>query len=268
MASTLTIRCSDGIGLITLNRPDAMNTLTGEMLADLGAAYLQCDRDDAVKVIVITGSGKAFCAGADLSNGGNTFDSSERSDINSCPLAIQAWELRKPIIAACNGHAIGVGLSIATQCDIRVVAKDSKYGFLQNRRGVVTDFGMTALLPKIVGMEAAFELLVRAPKLNGDELQAIGLASRSVEADHVLDEALSIAKDMVENCSPLVMGMHKRLLWDNMDKSLEDAIEHESDGLNYSMRKPDALEGGVAFFEKRKPTWQATINNDWPEFWG
>ena len=161
-----------------------------------------------------------------------------------------------------------MGLSIATQCDIRVVAKDSKYGFLQNRRGVVTDFGMTALLPKIVGMEAAFELLVRAPKLSGDELQAIGLASRSVDADQVLDEALAIAKDMVDNCSPLVMGMHKRLLWDNVDKSIADAIEHESDGLNYSMRKPDALEGGVAFFEKRAPAWQATINNDWPEFWG
>ena len=268
MTNTLTLECSEGIGLITLNRPDAMNTLTGVMLAELGSAFLQCDGDDAVKVIILTGSGNAFCAGADLSDGGNTFDSSNRDDVNSCPLAMQAWELRKPVIAACNGHAIGVGLSIATQCDIRVVSKDSKYGFLQNRRGVVTDFGMTVLLPKIVGMEAAFELLVRAPKLTGDELQAIGLASRSVSADQVLAEALSIAKDMVDNCSPLVMGMHKRLLWDNVDKSINDAINHESDGLNYSMRKPDALEGGVAFFEKRTPNWQATINNDWPEFWG
>tara|TARA_B100000767_G_scaffold273993_2_gene305731 strand:- start:3898 stop:4704 length:807 start_codon:yes stop_codon:yes gene_type:complete len=268
MASTVTTSCLNGIGLITLNRPEAMNTLTGEMLTDLGAAYLQCDRDDAVKVIVLTGSGKAFCAGADLSAGGNTFDSSERNDVNSCPLAIQAWELRKPIIAACNGHAVGVGLSIAAQCDIRVVANDSKYGFLQNRRGVVTDFGMTALLPKLVGMEAAFELLVRAPKLTGEELKTIGLASRSVSQGRVLEEAMSIAKDMIDNCSPLVMGMHKRLLWDNSDKSLADAISHESDGLNYSMRKPDALEGGVAFFEKRTAVWQATINNDWPEFWG
>lgn len=261
------LEVEDGIAVITLNRPEALNTFTGAMVDELGAAYQRCDTDEAIKVVVITGSGRAFCAGADLSDGGNAFDSTDRADTSSCPLSMQAWQIRKPVIAACNGHAVGVGLGVATQCDIRIVAKEGKYGFLQNRRGVVTDFGMTAILPRIVGMERAFELLVRAPKLTGDELHAMGLASRVVAADKVLEEAMVIAKDMAINCSPLVMGMHKKLLWDNLSQSIEAGIEHESFALNYSMRKPDALEGGVAFFEKRDPKWQATVNDDWPDGW-
>lgn len=265
--SAVKLEVIDGIGLITLDRPEALNTFTGAMVDELGEVYQHCDANDAIKVVVITGSGKAFCAGADLSDGGSTFDSSDREDTSSCPLAMQAWEIRKPVIAACNGHAVGVGLGIATQCDIRIVAKEGKYGFLQNRRGVVTDFGMTAILPRIVGMERAFELLVRAPKLTGDELQAMGLASRVVSSDQVLPEAMALAKDMAVNCSPLVMGMHKQLLWDNLSQSISEGVSHETFGLNYSMRKPDALEGGVAFFEKRDPQWQTTISDDWPEQW-
>lgn len=258
----------DGIALITLNRPEALNTFTGEMMNELGAIYQQCDTDDAIKAVVITGSGKAFCAGADLSDGGHAFDSSDRTDTSSCPLSMQAWQVRKPVIAACNGHAVGVGLGLATQCDMRIVAKEGKYGFLQNRRGVVTDFGMTTILPRIVGLERAFELLVRAPKLSGDELHQMGLASRVLPADKVLAEAMLIARDMAVNCSPLVMAMHKKLLWDNLSQSISDGIAHETFALNYSMHKPDALEGGVAFFEKRDPAWESTVNGDWPEQWG
>jgi len=265
--SAVTLEVNEGIGLVTLNRPDALNTFTGTMMEELGAIYQHCDTNDDIKVVVLTGSGKAFCAGADLSDGGNTFDSSDREDTSSCPLAMQAYEVRKPVIAACNGHAVGVGLGVAAQCDIRIVAKEGKYGFLQNRRGVVTDFGMTTILPRIVGMERAFELLVRAPKLTGDELLAMGMASRVVAADQVLTEALALAKDMAVNCSPLVMGMHKQLLWDNLSQSIDQGIAHETFALNYSMRKPDALEGGVAFFEKREPNWSATVSGDWPKQW-
>lgn len=264
MSAAVTLEIKDYIGLITFNRAEAMNTFNGDMLIQLGDAYRQCDGDDSVRVVVVTGSGAAFCAGADLSDGGNTFDSREREDTSSCPLSMQAWQLRKPVIAACNGHAIGVGLGIAAQCDLRIVAREGKYGFLQNRRGVVTDFGMTVLLPKLVGAERAFELLVRARKLTGDELSAMGLASRVLPAAEVLPEAMAIAADMAQNCSPLVMALHKRLLWQNLDCSLDEGIANETAALNHSMRQPDALEGGVAFFEKRAPQWQGEINDCWP----
>ena len=265
MSDAVTLHNDRGIGVITFNRPDTLNTFTNDMLEQLAEHYRACDRDDAIRVVVVTGSGRAFCAGADLSDGGTTFDSSNREDYSSCPLAMQAWEVRKPVIAACNGHAVGVGLGLATQCDMRIVAKEGKYGFLQNRRGVVTDFGMTSLLPRVVGLERAFELLVRAEKLSGDELVARGLALQAVPAEQVLDTALDIARDMAENCSPLVMGLHKQLLWGNLSESVANGIERESFALNYSMRKPDAVEGGVAFFEKRQPVWQASVNDDWPE---
>ncbi len=265
MSDAVTLHEDQGVGVITFNRPDTLNTFTNDMLEQLAECYRRCDLDDAIRVVVVTGSGRAFCAGADLSDGGTTFDSSEREDYSSCPLAMQAWEVRKPVIAACNGHAVGVGLGLATQCDMRIVAKEGKYGFLQNRRGVVTDFGMTTVLPRIIGLERAFELLVRAERLSGDELVARGLALQAVPGDQVLDTALEIARDMVQNCSPLVMGLHKNLLWGNLSESVARGIERESFAMNYSMRKPDAVEGGVAYFEKRQPNWQASVVDEWPD---
>ena len=256
----------DGIGLITLNRPEQRNTLTAAMIDGLGSAYRACDGDDAVRVVVVTGAGDAFCAGADMSAGGDTFDgSAQGSDFSSCPLPFQAWEVRKPVIAACNGHAVGVGLGIALQADLRIFAEEGKYGFLQNRRGVVADFGVEYLLPRLVGFERAFELLVRAPRLPGGEALAWGLASRALPAATVLDEAMVIAADMAANCSPLVMGLHKRLLWNGLDMDRDALIAMETRALHHSMSGPDAVEGGAAWLERRAPDWQSSVTRDWPE---
>jgi enoyl-CoA hydratase/carnithine racemase len=265
MAQSVLLEVADGVATITLNRPEALNTFNWDILDGLGKAYAQCDTDDDVRAVVVTGAGRAFCAGADLSDGGTTFDSSEREDISSCPLAMQAWDVRKPVIAACNGHAVGVGLGIAMQCDMRIVATDAKYGFLQNRRGVVADFGMSYLLPRLVGMEKAFELLVRAPTLSGIELVERGLAGQAAVADEVLAIAQDIARDMAQNCAPQVMGLHKRLLWQGLSLGQEEAIALESKALNHSMHQSDAIEGGVAYFEKRAPQWQGRVSKDWPE---
>lgn len=265
MNESVLLDINEGIGLITLNRPDAMNTFNNEILEGLGEAYQECDCNDAVNVVVLTGAGKAFCAGADLSGGGDTFDGSGREDISSCPLSMQAWDVRKPVIAACNGHAVGVGMGIATQCDIRIVAAEGKYGFLQNRRGVVADFGVTWLLPQLVGMERAFELLVRAQRLTGEQVVEMGMARKCLPSAEVLPAAMEMAADYAVNCAPLVSGLHKQLLWKGLSRDKEAAIAAESAALNHSMHKPDALEGGVAFFEKRDPEWQGTVNNDWPE---
>jgi enoyl-CoA hydratase/carnithine racemase len=193
MAEEVLLEVEDGIGLITLNRPEAKNTLSAGMMDGLGAAYQRCDSDDAIRVVVITGAGDAFCAGADMSGGGDTFDGEGKAmDFSSCPLSFQAWDIRKPVIAACNGHAVGVGLGIALQADMRILAQDGKYGFLQNRRGVVADFAAEYLLPRLVGVERAFELLVRAPRLSGTEAMEWGLASRALPADQVLEAAMEL----------------------------------------------------------------------------
>ena len=142
MNKEIQLSVEQGVALITFNRPEALNTFTSGMMEGLGEAYRRCDEDEEVKVVVVTGAGKAFCAGADMSGGGDTFDAKGELDFSSCPLSFQAWDVRKPVIAALNGHAIGVGMGIAIQADIRILAEEGKYGFLQGRRGVVADFAV------------------------------------------------------------------------------------------------------------------------------
>lgn len=255
----------DGIGLITLARPERLNVIGWQMIEELGAWYRHCDSDESVRVVVVTGSGTAFCAGADLSSG-DAFASEAGGDFTSCPLSMQAWEVRKPVIAACNGHAIGVGLGIALQCDMRVVARGARYGLLQNRRGVVADFGVEWVLPRLVGLERAFELLVRGTRIDGEQAHAWGLAGCLADADAVLPCALDIATDMLRNCSPLVMGMHKRLLWRGLDMQREAFVALETRALHHSMHQPDALEGGMAWVQKRDPQWDGNWMERWPEF--
>ena len=254
----------DGVAVITFDRPEQMNVFTGEMLDELGDAYQRCDADDAVRVVVVTGSGKAFCAGMDMSGGADTFDAQPDIEFTSCPLSMQAWEVRKPVIAACNGHAVGVGLGIAAQCDLRVFAAEGKYGFVQNRRGVVADFAIEQLLPRLIGFERAFEMIVGGVRISGEQAAEWGLAGRVVSADEVLDCALELARDFAVNCSPLVMGLHKRLMWRAPDLAQQPYIDLETRALHYSMGRPDALEGGMAYFEKRPPNWTSSVAGEWP----
>lgn len=265
MNDELLFDVSDGIALITLNRPEAYNTISSAIMEGLGEAYRRCDEDDAIRVAVVTGAGNVFCAGADMSGGGDTFDGSAQAvEIDSCPLSMQAWDVRKPVIAACNGHAIGAGMGLAAQADMRILANEGKYGFLQTRRGVIADFAIEYVLPRLVGFERAFELIVRAPRLSGEEAVEWGLASRSVPSANVLETALQIAGDISVNCAPLVAGMHKRLLWRGLDLPRGDLAALESRALNYTMTKADAVEGGMAYFEKRSPDWSGSVSDEWP----
>jgi enoyl-CoA hydratase/carnithine racemase len=149
---------------------------------------------------------------------------------------------------------------------MRVFANEGKYGFLQSRRGVVTDFAMEYVLPRLVGFERAFELLVRAPRLSGEEAVAWGLAGRSVPAEQVLDTAMEIARDIATGCAPLPVGLHKQLMWRGLDMPLGELAALESRALNHTMTKPDAVEGGMAYFERRAPSWTGSIREDWPDW--
>ena len=252
-AAPLLFDVCDGIAVITLNRPESMNAYTGEMGELWTEAYQRSDADDAIRAVVVTGNGKAFCAGADLSEG-NAFDTPDVDGFSSCPV-FPAWRVRKPIIAACNGHAIGLGFSLALQCDFRILANDAQYGLLQVRRGVLADGCSHWILPRLVGMEKALGILLSGRRMNGQQAHAMGLASQSLPADEVLPEAMAMAGELAMHSAPLVMGMAKRLVWSSSQYALDEMAELETRCLLHTMGKADALEGGAAWAEKRSPLW-------------
>lgn len=252
------------IAIIRLNRPAAMNAFTGQMGAEWSAAYEHCDKSDAIRAVVVTGNGRAFCAGADMSAGEATFASSDLSNFSTCPVK-PAWEVRKPVIAAMNGHAIGLGFSLALQCDFRIAARDAKYGLLQVRRGVLADACMHWLLPRLVGQAVATELLLLGRTYNGEQLHAKGLAMAVEANDTVFDAALALAEELARDSAPLAVAMSKRLLWESATMSLAEMEAKETCWLQHCMGRQDALEGGVAFAERRLPQWQASVSRDWPD---
>lgn len=260
----------EGVALVTLQRPDRRNAFTGRMGDDLGHVYAWCDTNDDVRAVVLTGAaeGAAFCAGADMASGGDTFASrsGERRAFSSSPIRPRAWEIRKPVIAAVNGHAIGIGMTIAMQCDIRILAVGAKYGFVHVRRGVIPDAHSHWTLPRAAGFAAAAELLLTGRHFDAAEAVAMGIASSALPAEEVLPAALAIAHDIAVNTAPLSVAISKWILWSSpvLDADETDAVEtamHE-----HLMGKADAEEGVLAFLERRAPRWALSPTRDWPEW--
>lgn len=268
MSPDLTVEISDGIAVLTLNRPDHRNAYTGEMGALLSQAYLSCDADDDVRAIVLTGAGTAFCAGADFSTGTSPFDApDDAARFTASPIDPAAFELRTPVIAAVNGHAIGIGLTLALQTDIRIVAEDAKCGVVQVRRGVIPDCMSHWTLARIAGAAVAAEILLTGRTFDGAEAVAMGVASRSVPATEVVDQAMDIARDIAVNVAPMSAALSKRLLWDSMTNGysarqvawLETQLHHRVMGTD------DAREGVAAFLDRRAPRWNGSVSRDWAE---
>ena len=256
----------DGVAIITLHRPDHLNTYSGKMGLELGEAYRACDNDDAIRVVVLTGAGKAFCAGADMSMGAETFAKQDEHGFSAAGVDPPAWEVRKPVIAAINGHAIGIGLTLSLQCDMRIIANEGKYGIVQVRRGVMPDGYSHWTLPRIVGLERAAYLLLTGRTISGAEAVELGIALRSLPAGEVLPAALEIARDIAANTAPLSVGISKRLLWENFNLSPAEVGRRETDLHHHLMGKPDAIEGVMAWIERRPPKWMLSVRNDWPDW--
>jgi enoyl-CoA hydratase/carnithine racemase len=258
-------RVEDGVATITLNRPEQLNAFSGKMGEELGDAWRTCDEDDAVRAVVVTGAGSAFCAGADMTAGADTFGSQQgMQGFSASPVKPPAWEVRKPVIAAMNGHAVGLGLTLALQCDLRIAADAGKYGVLQVRRGVMPDACSHWTLPRIVGMERAASLLLTGRKISGREAAEMGLALKSVPGEEVLAEAMQIARDIAENTAPLSVALTKRLLWRSPGLG-PDQVEHLETQLHHVLLgAPDAIEGAVAYLERRPPKWTSSVSDDWP----
>lgn len=266
MPTVVEVDVTDGVAVVTLNRPEHGNAYTPEMGRLLGQAYRQLDVDDAVRAIVLTGAGESFCVGADFSRGNDAFAApGEASEFTASPIDPAAFELRTPVIAAMNGHAIGIGLTIALQADIRVVADTAKYGVVQARRGVIADCMAHWTLAHLAGVGVAADILLTGRTFLGSEAVALGIASRAVPKDDVLSESMRIADDIAVNVAPMSAALSKRLLWDSVINGygprqvaeLETVLHHRV------MGSPDSREGVAAFLERRAPQWSASVHGEW-----
>jgi enoyl-CoA hydratase/carnithine racemase len=255
------------IAVIILNRPEHRNAFSGQMGAEWGAAYRACDADDRIRAVVVTGApaGRAFCAGADLGRRERTFGRQDETTFSAAAIDTPAWRVRKPVIAAINGHAIGIGLSLALQCDLRIVAADAKLAFAHVRRGVLPDASAHWTVVRAVGLARAADLLLSGRTFSGTEAAALGVANQAVPADQVLPVALARARDFAENTAPVSVALSKRLLWQAASGlTAEEVGRLETDAHHVVMGRPDSIEGVMAFLERRRPVWAGRIDQDWP----
>ena len=259
-------RRDPGILLVTFNRPDSMNAFSTEMSSTLVEALRTADTDDSIRVVVVTGSGRAFCAGADFSMGSGTFATPTKETFSSDPLdGFHPWDCRKPVIAAINGHAVGIGMTMTLQCDIRIVAEEAKLGIVQNRRGVLPDAHAHWTLPRLVGHSRATELLLTGRMFRGTDAAEWGLATEAMPADDVLPRALELAAEIATHTAPVSVGVSKRLLWRSAP-SPDEINELERDLHLHLMGTADSKEGVQAFMERRDPEWSLSPTEDWPQW--
>lgn len=254
-----------GVATICLNNPAAMNAFSARMAADWQLVFDYCQAQDAVRAVVLTATGSAFCVGADMSAGQDTFAEQEEMDFSSCPVQ-PLWQLNKPVIAAINGHAIGLGFSLAMQADIKICSDSGKYGLIQARRGVLADGVMHAVLPRLVGLTKALEIVLLGQKMTAEQMLDYGLVNRLCPQVQVLEQAQAMARDIANHCAPLVLGMAKQLLWHSATQSLAEMEQLETSALHHSMKQADAMEGGLAFVERRQPQWTSSVSEAWPAF--
>ncbi|MEC7139620.1 MAG: crotonase/enoyl-CoA hydratase family protein, partial [Pseudomonadota bacterium] len=257
--STILYDVEDGILTITLNRPEALNAFNTPMLEELLDACDRADTDDEVKAIIVTGAGRAFCAGADLSSGGNTFNSDARSDRSSGinpdgggRLTLRLYELNKPIIAAINGPAVGVGVTMTLAMDIRLASTQAKFGFVFARRGIVPEACSSYFLPRAVGISKALEWCYSGKVFPAQEAMDGGLLRSLHEPDDLLIQAREIAAEIRDNTAPVSVALLRHMMWKMLgaDHPME-AHKIDSRGIYYRGRSADSKEGVESFLEKR-----------------
>ena len=262
---TIRFEVEDGVALITLDRPEVRNAFGDGMGEELADAFRRSDADDGVRAVVLTGTPPAFCAGADLSAGGDTFAPRDGTGFSAGAVPMPPWQVRKLVIAAVNGHAIGLGLTLALQCDMRIMAADARYGIVQVRRGVMGDAYSHWTLPRIVGQSAAAEILLTGRTFDGQEMRELGVCRQVLANDEVLPTALELAGDVAANTAPLAVAASKQLLWDTWGRNRAEVEELETWLHHRLMAHPDAREGVLAFLERRPADWRGSVSTESPE---
>ena len=267
----------NSIGIITLNRPDAMNALTHIMRKELIALFEDADRNDSIRAVVVRGAGRAFCAGADLGSGGSTFDLSQQEGPKvslsehrdgAGQIVLSIFSCRKPVIAAINGHAVGAGITMTLPMDIRIVAEDAKIGFVFTRRGVVPEACSSWFLPRIVGVSKAAELVYTGRVFRAAEEAASGLFNYVVPREQVFSKAMRIAQEISENAAPVSVALSKALLWHGLTEDDPQSVHLiDSRCFYWAGRQRDAYEGIQSFLEKRPPAFTMSVSADMPDFY-
>jgi enoyl-CoA hydratase/carnithine racemase len=266
---------NDRVATVTLNRPDKLNAFTRRMRDELISTFAAADADDGVRVVIVTGAGRAFCAGADLSAGAGTFDSAKRGDAGleddrdgGGRVSLALYGLKKPVIAAINGPAVGVGVTMTLPMDIRIASSMAKFGFVFARRGIVPEACSSWFLPKVVGISRAAEWLYSGRVFGADEALAGGLVSRVVAPDQLMPAALALAREIADNTSAVAVALARQMLWRmaGADHPME-AHKVDSRGILAMGASPDVREGVAAFLEKRAPRFGMKPSSDMPSFY-
>ncbi len=264
---------TDAICTITLDRPEKLNAFTTTMMRELLAAFDETDADDAVRVVIVTGAGRGFCAGADLSSGGDTFDYHEHGGLaehrdGGGLVALRIFDSRKPVIAAINGPAVGVGITMTLPMDVRIASSAARFGFVFARRGIVPEAASSWFLPRLVGISQAAEWCYTGRVFPAEEALAGRLVSRVVPPAALLDTARALAREIADNTSAVSVTLTRALLWRMLgaDHPME---AHKIDSkLIYEMgRSRDAAEGVSAFLEKRPARFPMRPSADLPSTW-
>jgi enoyl-CoA hydratase/carnithine racemase len=248
-------RVEDGVALLTLNRPDRLNAWTAEMERAYFAMLEQCAREEDVRVIVVTGAGRGFCAGADMKELQAIGDGSVEATAGAHERRAQTFPLSipKPILAAVNGACAGIGLVQALMCDLRFAAGGAKLTTAFARRGLVAEHGISWMLPRLIGPSRALDLLLSGRVVLAEEALALGLVDRVWEPGDLLEETLDYAHELASKCSPASMAAMKRQVYADLERGLPEALA-DADGLMLeSFTAPDFAEGVTSFLERRDP---------------
>ncbi len=276
MGEDAALRCAvdeDGIATITFDRPDHLNAMNRPMSLELIAALDRLDVDPSVRAIILTGSGRAFCAGADLSAGERTFvpgsgaTGTPRRDWGGV-LVLRLFEMHKPLIAAVNGAAVGVGATLTLPCDVRLASTTARFGFVFARRGIITDGCASWFLPRLVGPQTALRWCLSGAVFGATEAHAEGLVAAVHEPDDLLGAARALATEIATTTSAVSVAITRRLLWQGMvvDHPMTSHA-YESELLDVVARGPDAVEGVASFLEKRAPRFPSTVPGSMPPAW-
>ena len=287
------LEISDGIAILTLNRPEKLNAFTGRMMHEMITAFDETDANDEVKAVIVTGAGRAFCAGADLSAGAKTFDYDARTDEQSTRpqgdspvradgsidyshdavrdgggrVTLRIFESLKPVIGAINGPAVGIGVTMQLPMDIRIASSDAKFGFVFARRGIVPEACSSWFLPRLVGISRAMEWCATGRVFGAQEALAGSLVRQVVAPDALLPTAIALAREIADNTAPVSVSLTRQMLWRMLgaDHPME-AHKIDSRAIYARGRQGDAREGVVSFLEKRPARYPDKVSANMPDF--
>jgi enoyl-CoA hydratase/carnithine racemase len=287
---TILTDISENICTITINRPDKLNALNTLMIREFIDAIGKADADDAVRAVIVTGAGRAFCAGADLSTGGRTFDREARADRPPVPngpdgkpdlshdsardgggrMTLRIFECRKPVIAAVNGPAVGIGATMLLPMDARIASSEARFGFVFSQRGIVPEAASSYFLPRIVGIAQALEWCYSGRVFGADEALAGRLVSRVVAPEELIPAARALAHSYIDTTAPVSVALIRAMMWRMLGASHPmEAHRIDSKAMFHRGRAADVREGIASFLEKRPARFTDTVSRDLPELpWG